>query len=824
MNKPSSLHRYLIHVLVILVFVAVCFITFAPALGGKSLVQSDLTQAAGMAKEASDYHKKTGEIILWTNSMFGGMPTYFIFTGETSANLLTNLSGFISKIFPDWSYVLFLFMIGFYILMLSLRVNPIIAAIGALTYTFSSYNIISLEAGHINKLLAMAMMAPTLAGIFLILKKRYISGVALTALSLTLEIAYNHVQISYYLGLMILVIWVTFGIYALRKKEISSFLKSSIFMLLAAFLALLPNSSTLITTYLYSKETIRGATSEIVSEREGKKEDKSGLDKDYATSWSYGVGETFTLLVPGLYGSSSHEELSRKSNFYQVLTDNQIPPSQAKQYIKQAPLYWGDQPFTSGPVYAGAFVVLLLAMAVFLRGGTEKWCLIAAAILALFLSWGKHFSAFTDLFFYYAPLYNKFRTPSMALCVVILTANVLGFQALQTFYLKDKPKRLLKALAVSGGVITGILLILLLFGSSLMNFSGTNDAQMQQPIVEALIADRKALFRTDVLRALFFVGTGIAVLWLYLRNKLKTTSFITIFGVLSFIDVWMVSHRYLNSDDFKSKKEQNKIFEPTSADLEILRDKDPDFRVLNAASNTFNEAITSYHHKSVGGYHPAKLRIYQDLIEYQLSKFNPAVLNMLNTKYFIIPSEQGGGEPIVQRNPNTAGNAWFVKNYKIVKDANEEMKSLNYDSVNRFDPIETVFIHHRYADNLRGLQLSYDSSASIKLTHYTPMHLTYESNASKEQLAVFSEIYYKPEGDDGWVAYIDGKQSPHFRADYVLRAMRVPSGRHKIEFKFSTNHFYGRRAISLAGSWVLIALLLSAGIIEIRKNIKKKLI
>lgn len=821
MNQ-SYLRKPLTHLTIIFLFAAVCYITFAPSLGNKSLVQSDLTQAAGMAKEASDYHKKTGEIILWTNSMFGGMPTYFIFTGETSSNLLTNISGVLSKIFPDWAYVLFLFMVGFYILMLVLGVKPVIAAIGSLTYTFTSYNIISLEAGHINKLLAMAMMAPTLAGIFLILKKRYLAGTALTALFLTLEIAYNHVQISYYLGLLILIIWLTFGISSLKKKAFPSFLKSSLFMLLAAFLALLPNSSTLITTYLYSKETIRGSASEITSEKGQEKENKSGLDKDYATSWSYGIGESFTMLVPGLYGSSSHEELGKKSNFYEVLIDNQVPPSQAKQYIKQVPLYWGNQPFTSGPVYAGAIVLLLLGMALALPGSTEKWGLIAAGVLGLFLSWGKNFSAFTDLFFYYAPLYNKFRTPSMTLSIVILVVNVLGFQALQTIYYKAKPKPLLKALTISGGIIIGILLILLLFGSSFMSFTGTSDTQMQQPIVNALIDDRKALFLKDVLRTLFFIGVSSLLLWFYLKSKLKVGTFIAAIGILSFADVWMVSHRYLNVTDFKSKKEENKIFEPTPADIEILKDTDPNFRVLNASGNAFNEAVTSYHHKSVGGYHPAKLRRYQDLIEYQLSKFNPAVLNMLNTKYFVVPSEQGGGESVVQRNPTALGNAWFVKNYTIVKDASEEMKMLNYDSSNRFNPHETAFIHQKYSHYLSGFQPHYDSIASIKLTHYSPMDLNYESNASKEQLAVFSEIYYNPKNLDGWSAYIDGKAAPYFCADYVLRAMRIPPGKHTVEFKFSTDRYSQRRVMSLAGSWVVIVLLASAAFAEIGKAIKKK--
>jgi hypothetical protein len=640
----------------------------------------------------------------------------------------------------------------------------------------------------------MATMAPVLGGIIMTYRGKYVLGALITLIFTGINVMWGHQQISYYLLIMIGILAVVYLVYAVRERTVKKFLISSAILVGAAALAIAPDAGRLIATMDYTKDTMRGGA--VLQNKADGEKASSGLDIDYAYMWSYGRGETMTLLIPNFYGAASAYNIGKDSETYKVLK----PTGQADQFVKHAPMYWGGdrlKSFTSGPVYVGAIICLLFLFGLQIVKGREKWWLLMATVVSVILSWGRHFSLLNDFLFYHLPLYNKFRTPEMALVIAEVTMATLAILALKQF-LETKDKRLLiKPLYISAGVTGGLCLLFALMGGSLMSFSALSDASYNNfpDLVSALMADRKSMLTSDSWRSLFFIVAASGALLFYIRKPFKTTYLFAILGMLIFIDLWTVDKRFINFDSFIPKKRAQEITE-TEADKLILQDKDPNYRVLNLASNTFNESQTSYFHKSVGGYSPAKLRRYQDIIDYHFAgKLNMNVLNMLNTRYVIMQGNQ------VQRNPEALGNCWFVDSIRWVNSPDEEIVALN-----SFNPASTAVIDTVWQSNLPDIQqyTAPDSAAQIVMTnYYTPGHIYYESNNSKAQLAVFSEVFYKT-----WKAYIDGQEVKPVRVNYILRGLAVPAGEHKIEFRCIDEVYLKGAKISLAASWVVGILLL----------------
>lgn len=832
------------YVVAIVLFVIITMIYFNPLLQGKKLAQDDIKRHKGMSKEVVDFREKTGEEALWTNSMFGGMPAYQISVKNSS-----NLFRYIDKIFllglPRPAGYVFLYFVGFFILMLALRVNPWLSIAGAIAFAFSSYFFIIIEAGHNSKAHAIGYMAPVLAGIILTYRGKYILGGILTALFLALEIQAGHPQITYYLLLVVVILGLIELGYSIYDKQLKKFFVATGILVLVAVFAVLTHSTNLWSTYEYGKDTIRGK-SDLTLDEENQ---TTGLDKDYITDWSYGISETFTLLIPNTKGGATDMLGNNEKALEKV--DRQF-----KQVVASQNQYWGDQPFTSGPVYVGAIIVFLFVLGLFIVKGRLKWILLAATVLSILLSWGKNFMPLTDFFLDYVPGYNKFRAVSMTLVIAELTIPILAILALNKIIknpsiIKDKRKYLYISFGITGGLALIFYLIPGFFNffssgeienvkNQYVSYFMQQGASQQQiqgflsrdfpVIVDNLETARISIFKMDAIRSFLFILIAGSVLWLYGMKKIGWQILIAIFSVLILADMATITLRYLNKDNFIRKSRMRVPFEKSPADKYILQDKDPNYRVLNLAVNTFNDASTSYYHKSVGGYHGAKLRRYQELIEFGITpekqrllsvwRSNPtsvrieealrelSVINMLNTRYIILnPSQQ----PLI--NKYALGNAWFVNDYKLVENADAEIQAIQ-----DFDPVTTAIIDKRFAEGLNGFQGSKDSLASIRLINYKPNHLRYTSNTLKDQLAVFSEIYY----DKGWNVYIDGEFKPHFRANYVLRAMIVPAGQHTIEFKFEPKVYYTGETISLISSIILLLFIIGGAYIVIRKRIAFK--
>jgi hypothetical protein len=795
--KNISFKQVLPYLSAVAIFVVITLAYFSPLLEGKKLKQSDITQWKGMSKEISDFRESTGEEALWTNSMFGGMPAYQI-SVVYKGNVLRYADKLMQLYLPQPAGMLFLYMIGFFILLLVLKVDKWLAIAGAVAFAFSSYLFIIFEAGHNSKAHAIGYMAPVLAGIILTYRGRYLAGGIMAAIFLSLELLTNHLQITYYLMMIAGIFVVTELIGSIREKKLPGFAKATGVLLIASILALATNITSIWATYEYGKETIRGKT-ELTTEKTNR---TSGLDKDYATGWSYGVMETFTMLIPNFNGGSSQGALTEKSSVYKTLKENNIDNNQAKNIIKALPLYWGNQPGVAGPVYIGAIIMFLFVLALFVVDNRFKWWLLAATVLSILLAWGKNFMPLTDFFLHYVPGYNKFRAVSMTLVIAELCIPLLAILGLQKVISGDiDKKKLTKYLYYSIGITGGISLFFALAGSSIFSFAASVDANLPEWLIEPLRQDRAAILSADAFRSLVFILLAGAAIWAMINKVVIKTPLVlfTVLTMLLLIDMWTVNRRYLNNDSFVRKSVDAVPFQPSVADEIIMKDKDPNFRVFNqTVGNPFADASTSYFHKSLGGYHGAKLRRYQELIDFHLAKGNMNVYNMLNTKYFIVPDPQGG-QPQMQINMEALGNVWFVNNARMVNNADEEINALT-----DFVPTETAVYDKRFASQLEGRMISKDSTATISLTDYKPNHLTYKSQTGSDQLAVFSEIYY----DKGWNAYIDGKPAPYFRANYVLRAMIVPAGSHTIEFKFEPKVYATGEKIAYASSILLVLLAL----------------
>lgn len=802
MNTTFSFkHNVLPHLLAIVFFFVLTATYFSPILfEHKTLSQSDIMQFRGGAQEAMDYRAKTGKEALWTNSMFSGMPTYLIST-RYPGDLFQFAHKALTLDLPPVAANVFLTLVCAYILFVALGMSSWLAIAGGIALAFSSYNLIILEAGHNTKSLAIAYMPLVLAGLILTFRngaRNFWMGGVLFAFGLTMQIRANHLQITYYLLLMILLFGIVQLVFAIKEKWLGNYFKRLLILGIGAALAVGVSFGRIYNTYEYGKYSIRGKSELKPAATPGAQQnEQTGLDREYAFGWSYGVGETITLLIPDFYGGASQHALSEKSDTYKAFIELGAPEDQAKQIVQALPTYWGDQPFTSGPVYLGAIICFLFVLGLFIVPKQLRYWLLAATVFSILLSWGKNFSGFNDLMFDFFPGYNKFRAVSMALVIAQVAVPLMGMLALQQVFfgkgIVDMPKKVLYA----GGITAGLCLLAMVIGG-MGDFSSPADQQLiqsQYPMqaISALRADRAGMMRSDTFRSIVFILLAAAVLYFYLKGKLSVVLASVTVGLLILIDLWSLDKRYLNSSKFQTQVAQTQ-FEPTPADLKIMQDKDLSYRVINL-QNPFNDARTSYFHKSIGGYHGAKLRRYQDIIDQHISHNNMAVMNMLNTRYFIT----GQPEQPVQTNPGALGNAWFVGSVKTVQNPDEEIAALK-----NFNPANEAIVD--VSKFPASVKTSSAVGSVIKLVSYSPDELVYIAKTAQTGLAVFSEIYYK----DGWNAYIDGKLTPHIRVNYVLRALEIPAGTHKIEFRFEPKDYALGNTISMACSVFLLVCMAGA--------------
>lgn len=792
----SGMKKYTPYVVAFISFLAVSMVYFAPQYAGKDVRKSDDIQYNGMKGGIDEHIEKYGEHPQWASNMFSGMPAYLIdmnYDGRYVKNIADGFY-FIGK--PAAYY--FILMAGFYFMLLCFGVSPYLAIVGAIAYGLSTYFIIIYEAGHITKLMALAYVAPLVGAVFLTFRRYMWLGVGLTGVLSAIEISTSHPQITYYFLFVILALVICEGVNHYKQKLIGKFFVKCALLLTVAALAVGANSVQLWYINDYSKDSIRGK-SELTLSDENSHNHTEGLDRDYITAYSYGKGETFNLFIPNFMGGSSSGGFSRDGEVAQALKKYD-----AVDIAESLPGYWGPQPFTSGAMYIGAVMIFLFVLGLFIVRGWVKWWIVSVTILALFLAWGKHFMWFTDLFIDYVPLYDKFRTVSTILVIVQWSVPLLGMLALQKIYNREiDSAQFMKAFKRALIITCSIALFFIVFGGSLMNFASESDGRMGLPndVIAAMQVERADLMRADAFRSLIFVLLVAAMVFAMQKEKIKRGTAILLITGLVVVDMVGVDLRFLNYDHFVSIKKSVEIA-PTAADLEILKDPDPNYRVANFSVSPFTDAQTSYFHKSIGGYHAAKMRRYQDIIDRYLSRSYLGVYNMLNTKYFITKNDKG--ELAVQYNSDAFGNCWFVDSIDYVKNADAEIDAL--ENVNLKN---VAVVDERFKSQLENVSLTAaDSLAYIKLESYKINDLVYKSSSSKEEVAIFSEIYYAK----GWTAYIDGVEVPHFRADYILRALVIPKGEHTVEFKFAAPDFAMFKGIT-AGSSIILILIFGASIV-----------
>lgn len=791
----KALKSGLTHAFALLFFALLSLSYFSPLLQGKVLYQPDVANYLGGAKETNDSYQKTGKVPLWTGSMFGGMPTYFITTSHRNP-VLAYLDGKLCFL-PYPAHYLFILLLGFYLLLLSLRIEPKLASLGAMAFAFSTYFIIIIAAGHNSKVHAIAYIPPTIAGILLLFRKKYLLGFTLTALFLSLNVYTNHFQMTYYMSLLIGLYLVVQFIRFSRARQWGTFLKISALLVGAGLIALATNATLILTARQYTPYSTRGK-SELTQEGANQ---TSGLDRDYITQWSYGKLETLNLLIPNLTGGSSSEGPESKPELRKVLRSYHVPLEQADYALRAIPTYWGSQPFTAGPAYQGAIVLFLFVLGLFLVKGKTKWWLALGSALSILLAWGKNFPPLTDFFIDCFPLYNKFRSVSSILVLFEFTAPLLGLLALREFFSDKTPQEeKQRSLKYAAAFVLGGIASLGLLGSSLLPFTNKAvDGRIPPFLRTAIRADRISLFQADAARSLALVVLTALVLYLFLKKKLNYNFSLLLLGTLVLIDLWPIDKRYLNRDHFVSEKVAATPFPKTDIERQILRDTS-DFRVLNLSVNTMSDASTSYYFKSLGGYHGAKLKKYQELYDFQISKGNPQVINMLNAKYFITANPKGGRQ--VVKNTRANGNAWFVKGITYVKNADAEMAALDTLHTQDYAVAQAVF-NSAKINAFKPENLSTSPGDTIFLKHYAPEELRYAYRAETPQLAILSEIYYPA----GWKATIDGIAVPYFAVNYVLRALWVPAGQHEIVFRFDPAVVKTGTRIAAAGSTLLLAAL-----------------
>jgi len=835
--KNGMFAKLLPHLIAVIIFLVVTVIFCKPVLEGKVVNQHDVLGWKGMAQQSFEFREKHGHYPLWTNSLFSGMPAYTIAMEPNHAVQTLYLYEALNLWLPKPMNFFFLACICFYFLCIILRINPWISILAALGYAYASYDPVIIAVGHDTKMRAMALAPAVIASLLLILRRKYLWGAALLALFFGFQMATQHLQIVYYTGIIIGFLILSYLIYTWKKEKLTAILTSLAIALGAVIIGFLSYAVIILPLREYAKETMRGGRSEL-RQVEASGQSKDGLSKDYAFNWSYGISETFTLLVPGIYGGSNGgREFKGSTNFTEKLAEVGVPEEQALQ-MANSYAYWGDQPGTSGTVYLGAIISFLFILGLILIKSWHKWWIIAASVFGIVLAWGNNFAAFNYFIFDYLPLYNKFRAPTMALVIPQLTfplAAALGLNQL-LFGEENRDntwKQFKKAVMVTAGIFALLFVLYVSF-----DYSGKNDAQIQdnftnamlsqagqggqvspqvqqqaqafgQSLIKALREDRQSHFGGDLLRSLLFIALTIILVGATLKNKIKPITAIVLIAFLSTIDLLGIGWRYLNEDAYVEAEQFEASFTPTSADLQIMADPAKPFRVFDQSDpqGPFNSSRASYFHNSIGGYSPAKLGLYQDLIEHQISKGNMEVFNMLNTKY-VIASNPANGQTVAQLNPEAFGPVWLVKHVKVVPDADAEMIALSNTSLR-----DTAIVQQKFAQQI-DLKTAADSAANIRLVEYLNDKITYSFNGSSNQFAVFSEIYYPK----GWNAYMDGKPVPHVKVNYVLRGMSIPAGQHTIEFRFEPQSYLLGSTLMLIATIITFLLLAAAIFFEVRKR------
>ena len=825
----NMLKRCLPDVLAVLLFAVLAFAYFFPAdIEGRILYRHDASAGRGAGQEGIEYLQKTGERSRWTNALFGGMPTYQTSPSYKSTDKLSTLIQAYHLWLPENVWFVFAYLLGFYILLRAFDFRQHLAALGSVLWAFSTYFLIIIAAGHIWKVWALAYLPPMIAGIVLAYRGKYLAGFIVTAIFAAFEINANHVQMTYYYLFIIFFMVLAWLVEAVREKQIMRFVKATGVCVAAAAVGICLNLSNLYHTWQYGQESMRGK-SELVKQNSANQTD-SGLERDYITQWSYGIGETWTLLIPNTKGGAS-VPLSENETAMEHADNNYI------DIYHQIGQYWGEQPGTSGPVYVGAFVMMLFILGLFIVKGPLKWALLAATVLSILLSWGKNFMGFTDFFLDYVPMYAKFRTVASILVIAEFTIPLLAMLALKK--LIDEPELLkprMKYVGISFLLTGGIALLMSLMPSLFFDsFISTGEMQALRgipaehlgPLTASLTEMRQAMFTSDALRSFYIILVGTGILICFMVGKLKQEYAIAIILVLCLVDLWTVNKRYLNDAMFVPKEEREQPQQKTQTDELILRDQTLDYRVLNLASNTFNENETSYYHKSIGGYHAAKLRRYQEMIEAYISPEMQSlftsvteaggdmtqvngdsicpVLNALNTRYFIFPLQ--GGQTVPIQNPYAYGNAWFVDRLDYVGNANDEMAA-----VGRLDLRHQAVADEKFKSQL-GEAAVQDTASVVTMTAYEPNRLTYEVNSGKGGVLVFSEVYYP-----GWTATVDGQPAELGRVDYILRALNVGPGKHQVELSFFPKSVDTTETIAYIAYGVLVLVILIAVFVEVRRR------
>ena len=822
MITKEQLKKVLPDVLVVVLFALLAFAYFYPAdIEGRILYRHDASAGRGAGQEQTEYLQRTGERTRWTNALFGGMPTYQLAPSYESTDALESLGAFYHLWLPENVWYVFAYLLGFYILLRAFDFRQSLAALGSILWSFSSYFLIIIAAGHIWKVFALAYLPPMIAGVVLAYRGRYLSALLLTAIFSALEINANHVQMTYYYLFIILAMVIAYLVEALRKKTLPQFAKATAVCAVGALLGVMINLSNLYHTSQYSKESMRGKSELVKANSEN--QTSSGLDRDYITQWSYGIDETFTLLIPNAKGGAHQIRLGSDAKAMAKCD------SQYAQYVGQWYQYWGDQPFTAGPVYVGAFVMMLFVLSLFIVKGPMKWALLAVTVLSILLSWGKYFMPLTNVFIDYVPMYAKFRTVSSILVIAEFTIPLLAMMGLKAIV--DDPTllgRKMRWVYVSFGLTGGLCLLFALMPTAFFDFNSVADRmQLSQyvsqeylgPMLDNIAKVRAAVFTADCWRSFWVIVIGLVILLVYKFGKLKTPVMAGALLVLCLVDLWTVNKRYLNDSMFVDKTMREQPISKSAAEEQILQDQSLDFRVFNLASDTFNENETSFYFKSVGGYHPAKLRRYQEMIDAYIAPEKNTlfkavveaqgditkvkgdslfpVLNMLNTKYFIFPLQNNQTLPM--QNPYAMGNAWMVDKVTYVATANEEI-----DGVGKVDLRHEAVADKRFEETL-GASTAQDSTSAVTLLSYEPNRLKYEVNSEKGGVVVFSEIYYP-----GWTATVDGKEVELGRVNYILRALRVEGGNHQVELAFFPRSITITETIAYCSYGVLILLLLLA--------------
>ncbi|TMU56319.1 YfhO family protein [Flagellimonas algicola] len=788
------------HICVIAFFILASLVYFYPVLQGKAIFQSDIAQYNGMAKERNDYKALTGEESYWTNSAFGGMPTYQL-GANYPHDYIKKLDRLI-RFLPRPADYLFLYLFGFYILMLCLKVEYRLAILGALAFGFSTYLIIILGVGHNAKAHALGYIPMVLGGIALVFRKKYLLGFILTALAMALEINANHYQMTYYFMLLVLILGLVQLIYAIKDKKLKHFFASVGILIGAVVLSIATNATGLLATKEYADWSTRGKSELTINPDGSPKVATSGLDYDYITQYSTGIAESMNIFIPRFYGGATYEDLGQDSEVYQFWVDQGVPRQQALEFSTSLPLYWGEKIIEAGPAYVGAIILFLFILGLFIVKGKYKWWLLVGFVLSLFLSWGRYFPVLTKFMVDYFPLYNKFRAVSSIQVVLELCAPVLGLLALRDIFSeKLKRKELLKKLKQSVLVVLGVI-VLVFISMGFFDFEGLRDETYRQNFGDTFLyvleSDRQAVYISDTIRSLIYVLLAATVLWFFIKDKVGKNLMAIALGALILFDLIGVDLRYVNEGDFVRQRRVATPFQASQIDQMIQQD-DSIYRVFDPQEG-LNGARTSYFHKSIGGYHAAKPRQLQDLFEHHLYQNNLQVLNMLNVKYIIQQDEEGGSFPAINYDAN--GNAWFVNKIKPVGSANEEIQGLT-DFVSK----EEAIVNTNTYPTVTKLNFELDSLASVSLVDYRPNVIKYQTSNANDGFVVFSEMYYP----QGWNAFVDGKSEPHYKVNYALRGMKVPAGEHTIEFKFEPTVVQTGSQVALASN-ILLGLIIIGGL------------